>query len=235
MAAWLENVYDGQSYTIKRTHYNIGRDNSNDMVLDDPEISRIHSRISFSGRTYYIKDNSSYGTFVNGQSIKESPLKDGDEISLCGGRFRFRFRSDGHGGPKRGFLESLIDEIIDSLKTGWRDAELRNIWIACLLFIGGSLLPVYGPVSLESSAIFLAVAFSVTLFVLSLLKLYLIHIILGVNMIVPLLGAALFRVNTGMFVTVGPETGTFVLLAGAFFLVIGGYQGFLRRHPPANW
>ena len=48
----------------------IGRDASNGVAINDAEISRKHSRISFQGGKYVLEDlGSTNGTFVNGQRL----------------------------------------------------------------------------------------------------------------------------------------------------------------------
>ncbi len=69
---------------------NIGRDGqSNDIVLDDPAVSRQHAKIRLEEGTrkrepqFYIYDlASANGTFVNGRRIQRQLLKDGDQIRL---------------------------------------------------------------------------------------------------------------------------------------------------------
>lgn len=59
----------------------IGRTPANDIVIDNAAVSGLHARIRVDGDHFQIEDlNSLNGTFVNGQRISKSPLKDGDEI-----------------------------------------------------------------------------------------------------------------------------------------------------------
>lgn len=62
----------------------IGRDPSNDLILENNEISRLHTKITQSDDSYLIEDlNSTNGTFINGRKItKPENLFDGDLISL---------------------------------------------------------------------------------------------------------------------------------------------------------
>jgi FHA domain len=62
----------------------IGRDSSNSVAINDAEISRKHSRLSFQGGKYVLEDlGSTNGTFVNGQRLAGPVvLKPGDVISL---------------------------------------------------------------------------------------------------------------------------------------------------------
>jgi pSer/pThr/pTyr-binding forkhead associated (FHA) protein len=61
----------------------IGRDPANDLVLDDPEVSRFHAEIRFANGTFVLADlGSRNGTSIRGKKIKESPLSDGMEFSI---------------------------------------------------------------------------------------------------------------------------------------------------------
>ncbi len=62
----------------------IGRDSSNGVAINDAEISRKHSRLSFQGGKYVLEDlGSTNGTFVNGQRLAGPVvLKAGDVVSL---------------------------------------------------------------------------------------------------------------------------------------------------------
>jgi len=64
---------------------NIGRRLDNQLVIDDPRVSRNHSQLRAIKGRYVIFDlNSTGGTFVNGQRTNQSLLYPGDVISLAG-------------------------------------------------------------------------------------------------------------------------------------------------------
>lgn len=64
---------------------NIGRRLDNQLVIDDPRVSRNHSQLrAIKGRYVLFDLNSTGGTFVNGQRINQSVLYPGDVISLAG-------------------------------------------------------------------------------------------------------------------------------------------------------
>lgn len=64
---------------------NIGRRLDNQLVIDDPRVSRNHSQLrSIKGRYVLFDLNSTGGTFVNGQRTSQSVLYPGDVISLAG-------------------------------------------------------------------------------------------------------------------------------------------------------
>lgn len=67
----------------------IGRADSNQLVLPDPErtISRVHARVVFRTHGYTIVDNGSNPISINGQPLgsgREHPLKAGDQIQIGG-------------------------------------------------------------------------------------------------------------------------------------------------------
>ena len=64
---------------------NIGRRLDNQLIIDDPRVSRNHSQLrSIKGRYVVFDLNSTGGTFVNGQRTSQSVLYPGDVISLAG-------------------------------------------------------------------------------------------------------------------------------------------------------
>ena len=63
--------------------YTIGRALGNNLVLNDPTISRRHAIIKREGAHYVIEDlGSQVGTLVNGKRIQSSPLHNGDTVTL---------------------------------------------------------------------------------------------------------------------------------------------------------
>src|SRR5512140_2062774 len=63
----------------------IGRRVENNLVLDDPRVSRSHAELRAINGRYVIFDlNSTGGTFVNGVRITQSVVYPGDVISLAG-------------------------------------------------------------------------------------------------------------------------------------------------------
>lgn len=71
----------GKRVRISQFPISIGRDPSNEIVLDDTEVSRIHSRIKQRGRLFIIEDcDSRNGSYVNGDKIVNSTLQNGDKI-----------------------------------------------------------------------------------------------------------------------------------------------------------
>lgn len=74
----------GVTFPLEGDQLTIGRDSSNSVAINDAEVSRRHSRLSFQGGKYVIEDlGSTNGTFVNGQRLAGPVvLKAGDVVSL---------------------------------------------------------------------------------------------------------------------------------------------------------
>lgn len=74
----------GVTFPLEGDQLTIGRDSSNGVAINDAEVSRKHSRLSFQGGKYVLEDlGSTNGTFVNGQRLAGPVvLKPGDVVSL---------------------------------------------------------------------------------------------------------------------------------------------------------
>jgi predicted component of type VI protein secretion system len=60
----------GKVFELKQDELTVGRDIGNNIVINDPEISRRHARLSTQAGNYVIEDmGSTNGTFVNGQRL----------------------------------------------------------------------------------------------------------------------------------------------------------------------
>jgi hypothetical protein len=88
-----------QQYELTRDTLTIGRDITNDIVINDPEISRHHSRLMRNPNGYTIEDlRSTNGTFVNRQrTTGPYQLSNGDLIGL-GETVTLAFETFGAGG-----------------------------------------------------------------------------------------------------------------------------------------
>jgi len=75
----------------------LGRDNTADVILDDPGISRQHTEIRVTNDGPHLIANirdlgSTNGTFVNGERITSRRLADGDRVNV--GRTALIFRAE---------------------------------------------------------------------------------------------------------------------------------------------
>jgi ABC transport system ATP-binding/permease protein len=81
----VQNLGASQRMNLRgRDVLNIGRDPTNDLVIDHPSSSRFHSQIKLNQGNYTLYDlNSTNGTFINGELISGShALKVGDTIRI---------------------------------------------------------------------------------------------------------------------------------------------------------
>lgn len=73
-----------QSYELNKDIVTLGRDITNDIVINDPEVSRHHMRLTRGAGGFTIEDlGSTNGTFINGQRLTGArPLRAGDMVGL---------------------------------------------------------------------------------------------------------------------------------------------------------
>ncbi len=74
----------GQTFTLDQDLLTLGRDPNNDIVINDPQVSRQHARLTRQGNLVVIEDvGSTNGTFVNGMRLTgPHTLAHGNVISL---------------------------------------------------------------------------------------------------------------------------------------------------------
>jgi pSer/pThr/pTyr-binding forkhead associated (FHA) protein len=79
-------VVDGtQLFPLRSSVINIGRRADNDLVIDDARISRRHAQIrQIRGRFVLFDLDSTGGSFINNQRIRQGALRPGDVIALAG-------------------------------------------------------------------------------------------------------------------------------------------------------
>jgi predicted component of type VI protein secretion system len=84
----------GKVYPLEKSEMFVGRDLSNEVVINDPEISRRHARLFQQGNSYVLEDlGSTNGTFINGQRLMgPNVLRPGDTITF-GERMSLVFES----------------------------------------------------------------------------------------------------------------------------------------------
>lgn len=119
---------------------NIGRRLENQLVIDDPRVSRNHAQLrAIKGRFVLFDLNSTGGTFVNGQRTSQTVLYPGDVISLAGVALIFgqdnpppRLDSDSLSGetepgaserPTATVDQNTVDIKTDSLKFRFREEK----------------------------------------------------------------------------------------------------------------
>lgn len=85
----VEGVPPGAVYVVEGTS-RIGRSDENDIVLNDPSVSRTHAVVEIAADRVRLRDlDSTNGTFLNGRRIRAAALRDGDEVRMGNTRLRF--------------------------------------------------------------------------------------------------------------------------------------------------
>lgn len=82
-----------REFTLREPQSSIGSNESNDVVVRDPTVSKRHAILNRRKRRWELVDaNSSNGTFLGDTRITDKPasLADGQEIRFGGARFVFR-------------------------------------------------------------------------------------------------------------------------------------------------
>jgi hypothetical protein len=75
----------GREFPVSKTLLSVGRGLDNDLVIDDPRVSRHHAQITFRHSHYLLRDlRATNGTFVNNQPIEAVVLAPGDIVSFGG-------------------------------------------------------------------------------------------------------------------------------------------------------
>ncbi len=95
----------GKRFDIPPQGITIGRHEQRDIVLQDVAASRFHAEVAPRGDVYWVRDcNSANGVLVNGQKVREKPLRDGDVVKI--GSTEFRFAAD----LQPAYMTDVIDE-----------------------------------------------------------------------------------------------------------------------------
>lgn len=98
----------GQIIELHGEHNWLGRLPACQIVLEDPAVSRYHTQILESHRTYFIEDSlSRNGTRLNGTDIRgqgRTELRDGDKIGICEVEFQFLLKAPAPDPSVRGKL-----------------------------------------------------------------------------------------------------------------------------------
>ncbi len=79
----IRGMDQGTRFELEGPTTRIGRDASNNIQLHDTEVSRHHAEIRRQDNSFAISDlNSSNGTYVNGQRVKQYRLNSGDQLQM---------------------------------------------------------------------------------------------------------------------------------------------------------
>ncbi len=78
-------INGAETVQVDKAVINLGRRANNDIILDDPRVSRNHAQLRLVKGGYMVFDlDSSGGTYVNNLPVKQKELHPGDVISLAG-------------------------------------------------------------------------------------------------------------------------------------------------------
>jgi hypothetical protein len=81
-----------------RGPWSVGRSQENDIVINDPNVSRKHARISRADNGFVVEDlGSTNGTLLDGAPIDRERIESGDELTFGQSRARFIRRIDSPG------------------------------------------------------------------------------------------------------------------------------------------
>jgi DNA-binding NtrC family response regulator len=81
----------GTSFPLTDTGLRLGKAPENDIVIDDPTVSRNHMRVTRQGDRFLVQDlDSTNGTFLDGAQIREAYLKPGALIEMGDVQLRFQ-------------------------------------------------------------------------------------------------------------------------------------------------
>ena len=79
------NNENNESDLLNKSYISIGRNDDNDLVIDNIKVSRYHAKIVKQDGRWIIEDlNSSNGTYVNGKKIKSREVTENDTILIGG-------------------------------------------------------------------------------------------------------------------------------------------------------
>ncbi len=96
-ALLIDRQHTQKKHDVNKPVISLGRTDKNDIILDNPKISRQHAVIKLEAETFRVYDlGSSNGTFVNDQRVTEPiALQDGDTVRLGDLAFIFKIISLG--------------------------------------------------------------------------------------------------------------------------------------------
>ncbi len=93
----VELVLEDRTYPLEgRGPWSIGRSEENDIVIQNPNISRKHAQLSRSENGFVVEDlGSTNGTLLDGAPIDRERIEGGDELTFGGINARFVRRTNG--------------------------------------------------------------------------------------------------------------------------------------------
>jgi len=110
----------GQTFILDQDTVTLGRDPANDMVINDPQVSRQHAHVTRQGDLMIIEDlGSTNGTFANGMRLTDPhTLSNGDVIGL-GDSVRLTYYGVSPDASMTAPTEALVGEPTAPLQTSY--------------------------------------------------------------------------------------------------------------------
>ena len=95
----VELVLEDETHPLEgRGPWSVGRSQENDIVINDPNVSRKHARISRADNGFVVEDlGSTNGTMLDGAPIDRERIEGGDELTFGQSKARFIRRIDSPG------------------------------------------------------------------------------------------------------------------------------------------
>lgn len=131
-----------KEYPFDKESMAIGRDEANDIVIDNLAVSSLHARIDKAGETFIVTDlQSTNGTFVNNKQITSHKLQHKDKIVIGKHLLFFALSKEEQAKVKKGDLDKTM--ILDTSKqkellAKHADKEAKKEKIGVINFIDGS-------------------------------------------------------------------------------------------------
>lgn len=131
-----------KEYLFDKESMAIGRDEANDIVIDNLAVSSLHARIDKAGETFIVTDlQSTNGTFVNNKQITSHKLQHKDKIVIGKHLLFFALSKEEQAKVKKGDLDKTM--ILDTSKqkellAKHADKEAKKEKIGVINFIDGS-------------------------------------------------------------------------------------------------
>jgi hypothetical protein len=100
----VELVLEDGAYPLEgQGPWSIGRSEENDIVIQDPNVSRRHARLLRSENGFVVEDlDSTNGTLLDGAPIGHERIENGDELTFGGITARFVRRMEGQSSSSQG-------------------------------------------------------------------------------------------------------------------------------------
>ena len=115
---------DGSEITheLGEDQITIGRLADNMIQIDDPSVSSHHAQLTLTGGDYHLKDlNSTNGTRVNGSTVAEAQLHDGDHVRF--GKIETRYESEI---PSDAPMPEEAGHVVKPAESSRRPADFTN-------------------------------------------------------------------------------------------------------------